>query len=1517
MAEIQGAIFNVSKDDAEIEVLIQRELDALGENDLDDIDVGEKNSDNQTDLTEEDLHGSMVDVYAHSISQYLDFIKRNDKKIDENIKESQQLIQGAQKDKSFEEDVVFTKKLKFLLDEEGADTQNEDLLQLRSEALAEIEKDDQQQSNLIVALYQPDIIDEIAKLEEEQSEKLKELVQQQEEQKRAEDEARSRIIEDITAEEREAESISSQRIKDLETAFKKAEEKEKELSRTDSFVHMEEIEQQFQKTMKEIEIKRENEEREFRIFKERIEEERFKKSQKAALTIQKVYRGYKTRQAYGEKIVELRRIRKEEEQKKLEEMFRHEEQKRKEEKERQKLEEDRREKERVERERLEKERIEAERIEKERLEMEKLKREKFEKEKIEKERLEKERLEKEKLEKERLKKERIEKERLEQERLVKERLEKERIEKERLEKKRLEQERLEKERLEKERIEKERLEKKRLEKERLEKERIEKEKLEKQRSERERLEKEKLEKERLEKEQLERERQEKERLESTKLEKEKLEREKLEKGSLGTEWSGKERLEKERIEKVRMNEGCDVERPSREKLEDRKHEKEGLEDSNIDLIQNENTCKEKLEERVIGDSAKKSETGYESESKKENKKELEEKKFENNEFENKTVKEVQETEKVDFDELPKHLEDMRKQWAANHSVYKKPSSEDSSKKPVKTRSKMRLKKSLESFPELDSSLVSKTLPENVNCQTCQCIVLQNLDRVRLKGIDQFPKVKVVKMNNCGIEAIECLENSRYLRKLDLLLSKVDSVSLSFNTTLRELSLRGNNLSSTIGLEQLVNIEVLDLSSNKITRIGQISSCTRLQFLDLSENHLMSLKGVELLKNLTHLSVSSNHIGNAKEVENLPLLALLDLHGNSINSLMEFKNHILLREVDLHENDLYSLDAISDAWLPSLQRVNFGGNSISELPSMNHLIMLKSIDVHDNIIKDTSQLFPCISDCKQLSNLNLTGNPINDTPGLRQTIKETFPSLLYLDGVSLSEKPDKYLPVSSFEKMCIDQDKKYDAICKSRDEEIRNLDTSGSSYFYELKIFEIEKRCRKLWFATQLQHLRQHEQFNVEKADQQSGDDSTIATEEEDNVEKGDASSLLTFDTHTVSDSRQSDFAAETGSKEAEDKAVKSWTVDEEKAAIKIQANFRGYRVRRILSNALEGARKDFATSDDCDLDDDDFNYDQEVDLSAFEFDDDGHDWRPNDTPQLPSRNPVLPSKYNAEHQVTIPADAPRHAWQSLPRTPEPSFVTLVDRLNLEVSPDETDRSSTAAETVISKKKEELISEWGFHNSATADLMLKRAKKMNAATRKKNLLSLAADKRYELFKKLQEAKPNTTVHPPSKKKPNKRVEYFSAQKGRDSQLSLSSVSTEKELKQEMTYSWVCNQAVLHTEEHRDIIYEQRQKHQPERNRKASDLGSSTKRPERVSLPYLDPTIIAGKSLPLVIASRVASNPALDSVSNQAIAPSNVPEPHNEKSRSAPNPSQRSPHAFTAQESSSSRSSSSDSRRRKRR
>ena len=64
-----------------------------------------------------------------------------------------------------------------------------------------------------------------------------------------------------------------------------------------------------------------------------------------------------------------------------------------------------------------------------------------------------------------------------------------------------------------------------------------------------------------------------------------------------------------------------------------------------------------------------------------------------------------------------------------------------------------------------------------------------------------------------------------------------------------------------------------------------------------------------------------------------------------------------------------------------------------------------------------------------------------------------------------------------------------------------------------------------------------------------------------------------------------------------------------------QACYRGYRVRRRLCDALK-----FAQYDDSDGADE-FDYDEEVDLTAFDFDarhlDEG--WTPSDTPQLPSR----------------------------------------------------------------------------------------------------------------------------------------------------------------------------------------------------------------------------------------------------------------------------------------------------------
>ena len=60
MAEEREIVVNAAKDDEEIEALIQRELDALEESDLDNLDVGPENFDNQAHPKNEELDSSEV-----------------------------------------------------------------------------------------------------------------------------------------------------------------------------------------------------------------------------------------------------------------------------------------------------------------------------------------------------------------------------------------------------------------------------------------------------------------------------------------------------------------------------------------------------------------------------------------------------------------------------------------------------------------------------------------------------------------------------------------------------------------------------------------------------------------------------------------------------------------------------------------------------------------------------------------------------------------------------------------------------------------------------------------------------------------------------------------------------------------------------------------------------------------------------------------------------------------------------------------------------------------------------------------------------------------------------------------------------------------------------------------------------------------------------------------------------------------------------------------------------------------
>lgn len=331
-----------------------------------------------------------------------------------------------------------------------------------------------------------------------------------------------------------------------------------------------------------------------------------------------------------------------------------------------------------------------------------------------------------------------------------------------------------------------------------------------------------------------------------------------------------------------------------------------------------------------------------------------------------------------------------------------------------------------------------------------------------------------------------------------------------------------------------------------------------------------------------------------------------------------------------------------------------------------------------------------------------------------------------------------------------------------------------------------------------------------------------------------------------------------------------WDPKRNSAATIIQAHFRGQRVRRRLNEALRAAQ--FYDDDE----EEEFDYDEEVDLTAFEFDENvlEQGWTPSETPQLPSRGPVLKSpgkpvkthlekNSRAAFQLESTVPKPRQAWRSAD-----SPITDVSQQPVGKATIDHDQMSmtSGVQSHLSHRADELSSEWGFRSSETAELMMRRAKKMkyNSARRKKLLdpnKRLALFKKLEEINKLQEVKP-----PPTRRQPPNRVEYFAAREAMASHLNSTSPATEKQNREKMTYSWVYRQAVVHEDEEKNIMAD-RNEYSPDNRAKKTSPQKNNRSP--VNLPNMDPVVLSGRTLPLISSPHFSQS--LEQSSSEGLSP----------------------------------------------
>ncbi|XP_024861402.1 leucine-rich repeat and guanylate kinase domain-containing protein isoform X2 [Kryptolebias marmoratus] len=148
------------------------------------------------------------------------------------------------------------------------------------------------------------------------------------------------------------------------------------------------------------------------------------------------------------------------------------------------------------------------------------------------------------------------------------------------------------------------------------------------------------------------------------------------------------------------------------------------------------------------------------------------------------------------------------------------------------------------------------------------------------------------------------QSLQYLQEVNFSHNRMTTMKdLSAYVSLRKLDLDYNSFCEISGLEQCCRLTHLSVAHNKITKISGLDSLP-LTHLCLKGNQIETTEGLENVKNLQILDLSLNRITSLSGLQNLHLLGSINLEKNQITEIQELRyihNLLLLEDLNLQEN----------------------------------------------------------------------------------------------------------------------------------------------------------------------------------------------------------------------------------------------------------------------------------------------------------------------------------------------------------------------------------------------------------------------------------------------------------------------------------------------------------------------------------------------------------------------------------------------------------------------------------------
>ncbi|XP_076776223.1 leucine-rich repeat- and IQ domain-containing protein 1 isoform X2 [Arvicanthis niloticus] len=731
-----------------------------------------------------------------------------------------------------------------------------------------------------------------------------------------------------------------------------------------------------------------------------------------------------------------------------------------------------------------------------------------------------------------------------------------------------------------------------------------------------------------------------------------------------------------------------------------------------------------------------------------------------------------------------------------------------------------------------------------------CTNLKYIDaqenHIEAVSCENLENLFVVLLNKNLLNSIHGFDGCTNLQRLELSHNKITRISgLESLKYLQQLTVDHNQLISTKGLSEVPTIVYLDCSHNHLTDVDGIENCGLLQIVKLQGNYLReppSLRNHVLLRKL-HLDDNSISSVERLSLFWLPLLQDLSISQNSLATIVPLFHFVSLEKLDVSNNcisdltnvmcwfnECYSLRELCLTGNPVLQEINWRHSILKTLPALRvlngdmlnsytnicieeycpqdlrcflalcqyqlqefNLLSEKYIIQNGDILTmhAADRLSQYYKDLMRLSNecrraheqgdvnttkrsaaeteKNHTDFPNTDSTWQNKAFHKTNNCEAESPAVSVNPLDTASKPSASNCEEVKGKNQETPMVQKSEHSRISSLSTSRAS-FIEIKMAD----------SPMSNHHDAEQTASIKAA-------MVIQAQWRSYIARRQINCSVKMHPNTTEPLHDAFINTQTTSNEERRKTIMNTQELREKAALHIQAVWKGFILRKKLVTALE-AIKDEESGEEY----------EEIDLEDFEFDEDAleKDWPALDSTGFPSQtlplSKQLPWPKNSQTlrhdgtSTTVPA-RPAQAWLCIEKenvlsTEDTQLSSRSESGTLSWTPE----SKTSRKSLLRSEKEEKISEeWGFKDISTAQQMLKRAKKMKS---KKLRKKLEPSVRLALFKK---NKNKVSVTKSSKKTQFRRDDYFEDEE--EEAVSKATAAKEKlERSKEYTYQWLHTQ-----------------------------------------------------------------------------------------------------------------------------